>query len=1767
MDVFEFRDRLIADYAAFSRSFAKIKAEDIRFEINHQYDSGRYHPPPLLQLNPFFVPGGTVEEMARSGLLDPGCISIFRYGKSETELGFSLLLHKHQEEAIRIAQAGHSYVLTTGTGSGKSLSYFVPIVDSVLRRHRAGDKGKRVAAIVVYPMNALANSQLEELHKYIDVGIPASRRAVTYGRYTGQESTEERQKLAASPPDILLTNYVMLELLLTRQGPEDAAIVAGAQGLDFLVLDELHTYRGRQGADVAMLVRRVRERLNMSLRCVGTSATMSTDGNAEDRRKVVAQVATKLFGAEVSPDHVVTETLERVTDPAVPTEQAALGAAIDAGVPVAATFNDMRRHPIAAWLEMSVGLATEDGKLVRAKPASVQEATERLSEASGRPAGTCGRYLADFLLTAYRTQSPSGKPLFAFRLHQFLSGAGDIFLTLEREGVRYVTVDGQVYAPGDRSRPLFNTVFCRSCGQEFHPVFATIFNKAPQIIEPREIGDKATEDGEDVVHGYFMPDPSGIFDAANLEEKYPDGWLEQTNDLGLRLKQHYRKYRPLPLAVDTTGAADPTGLPGWFIPGTFRFCPACGKFHDPGIRSEVTKLSSLSGEGRSSATTVLTLNSLKYLIGEATSIPDEAKKLLGFSDNRQDASLQAGHFNDFIQVLLLRGALLAALEKAPDNRLGEDRISQAVQERLGLEPLDFAAEPGSKPRIKQAEAALRDVLGYRLYFDLRRGWRVTSPNLEQLGLITVNYENLSDCCDDADAWQEAHPLLLNATPEQRHRICRLLLDRMRRGLCIRTHYLDEQNLERFKIRSYDLLRQPWGFAPEERPYRAPVMVPRSRKKGDDDADLAIYISHRSGFGREVKSRDLWGQSNLFLPDPFKENDYERIVRDILTALQTWGIVGDVDLGGGSRGYRIGGTAVQWTLSDGSNATTENAFFRSMYRNVADMLGDGGRLLHRLEAREHTAQVDPEDRIVREKRFRRGALPQGSDPAEQPRGLTVLFCSPTMELGVDIASLNTVYMRNVPPTPANYAQRSGRAGRSGQPALVITYCAAKAPHDQYFFREPTRMVSGVVNPPAIDLANEDLIKSHLHAVWLSETSKKLPGAIKDILDLSMDPDLPLHADYVNQMNTVSVQAGAKARGARVLTMLSNELTPDTAGWYDPHWLDRIVARAFTEFSAAFERWRSMYRATRAQMERAHAISTNPAAGEKERQQAERRYDEARVQNKLLLDDRATLSSDFHSYRYLASQGFLPGYNFPRLPLMAFIPSLKDRPGRDAFLTRPRFVGLSEFGPQSLIYHEGSTFRVRRAILGIRDEESVAVSARLPVREARLCPWCGYRHSDEERDYEHCANCGSKLTQGTMLDRLYRIEQVSTVRADRITSDEEERQRLGYEVVTTLRFRDIDGRRQFVPAEAIENGAKILDLTFGPAATLWRVNLGWRRRKDKSIKGFLIDVVTGEWSKDSQAPEGVNDDASMESASSMRIIPYVEDYKNVLVVTPSPRLSPEACVAFQFALKRGIEKIFQLESSELASEPLPDASSRNAILLYESSEGGAGVLTRLVTQPDALRQVAVEALRLCHWDTLSGNWTDFSDLRDTECGCEAGCYRCLLSYSNQPDHGTIDRRSQDALNLLCRLTRCTVQKGANGTSGEDLLGAMTAASTSTLEKAWLEHLKGGGWRLPDRAQPLLSDHGTQPDFGYSDIPAVVYIDGPHHETERQRAIDTAIKARLEEAGFAVVRFPKEKKCWDAILKQYPYIFGSPQEADRAALLRPSSVSESTVRNGTP
>jgi ATP-dependent helicase YprA (DUF1998 family)/very-short-patch-repair endonuclease len=1719
VDVFGLRERLVQDYANFTRSFVVIRDERIRERVDRELEAGLLWPHPIVQLNPAFEPGGTIDDLVGEGLLHERCRQIFRRGKStERPEGEQLRLHRHQREAIEAARNGGNYALTTGTGSGKSLAYIVPIVDHVLRN----GTGRGIQALVVYPMNALANSQLGELEKFLSIGPPGSTNLVSYRRYTGQESQEERDEILGSPPDILLTNYVMLEYILTR--PFDSPVVAAAQGLRFLVLDELHTYRGRQGADVALLARRVREACNADqLQHVGTSATLAGVGTLEEQRREVAGIASLVFGDTVEPENVIGETLRRATVPTSDDAESldALRARVEAEPP--ANRDEFLTDPLASWVETTFGLTSEPetDRLVRATPRAiygVDGAATLLAETAGLPLDRCASAIERTLMQGYDiTNEDTGFPVFAFRLHQFFSRGETVYASLETEDARFSTTEEQQFVPGDRSRALFPLGFCRECGQDYYTVRTASGEEGSRAVVPRHLNDTTGDDESDAGFLYIGSDKPWPVDLDAALERLPEEWLEPAGD-SFRVKRNYRQYLPRAITLDPTGSESDEGLSCHWIPAPFRFCLHCGVSHGP-RRADFGKLLTLGAGGRSSATTILGLAAIRTLREDGqNALPPEAQKLLSFTDNRQDASLQSGHFNDFVEVGLVRSALHRAALGAGEEGLTHDQVTLKVFEKLALPIELYAREPEAAfAARRETDRALRDVLGYRLYRDLERGWRITAPNLEQAGLLEIDYEALDDVSAAADVWADRHEVLASATPERREQVARTLLDYMRRELAIDVDYLDATWQEQLKLRSNQSLVEPWALEEDEQPIHSRVLFPKPRRRAAREYRGDVYVSARGGFGQFLRRPQVLGSLSL--------EDTDQVIADLLEALRIGGLVRRVAEPADAEdvpGYQLAASAMRWRAGDGTHASHDpirvpsppeegartNPYFVEFYRGVA--AGGQG-----IQAREHTAQVPAEEREEREERFRTGELP-------------VLFCSPTMELGVDIAELNVVNMRNVPPTPANYAQRSGRAGRSGQPALVFNYCAAGSSHDQYFFRRPELMVSGQVKPPRLDLANEDLVRAHVHAVWLAVSDVWLGSSLAEILELDEeDRTFPLRESKREQLSDPSVIERARPRAARILARIPSLAE---AEWYSESWLDETLQGAVLELDRACERWRGLYRAAIEARETQHDVILDQSRSPAARAMARRLRAEAEAQVELLRggEDNRAWQSDFYSYRYLAGEGFLPGYSFPRLPLSAFIPARRNRQGRDEFLQRPRFLAISEFGPRSIVYHEGSRYLINRVFLPAdRTEEN-----RLPTASVKQCTSCGYLHpiADGDPGLDLCEQCGAPLH---VMHDLFRLQNVGTRRRDRINSDEEERVRLGFEIRTGIRFARRDGETTRL-AHIGSEGTTWGKLTYGGAATLWRINVGWTRRKNPNQLGFIIDTERGYWARNEQA--AIEDPSDPMSASEQRVIPYVEDRRNALLLEPARPLDTDVTASLAAALKNAIQVVYDLEDSELAVEPLPSRDFRRLLLFYEAAEGGAGVLRLLATDPDALPEVARKALEICHFDPETGE--DRRRAPRVREDCTAACYDCLLSYANQSDHRLLDRHQ--IRDLLLLLANADVQPAPGELPRHFHLEQLRARCDSGLERRFLDFLEEHDLELPTHAQARIERLRVKPDFTYAAHHLVVFVDGPPHDYEDVEERDGQAASRLEDDGYTVVRFRHDED-WEEIVRRYPSTFG--------------------------
>ncbi|TBH10155.1 DEAD/DEAH box helicase [Rhizobium leguminosarum] len=1665
MRAFEFDHQLINAYEHFSRSFSAIRAPDLKSEIDAQYDAGKFWPDALLSLNPRFMAGPTIDELVATGDLDEGTGKVFRFGATP------LRFHRHQAEALAKAKQGKSYVVTTGTGSGKSLCFFVPVVDAIIRARRAG-KPRRTSAIIVYPMNALANSQMKEIDKFIaGSALPDNLRPLVK-RYTGQESREERERIAANPPDILLTNYMMAELLLTRQDDLDSQVIANASGLEFIILDELHTYRGRQGADVAVLVRRLRDRCSPDKEpiCIGTSATMASEGSDESRAVAVAKVASRLFGTEIGPDAVIDESLQRATNDALKAKHVvgALSKILTRPLPDALDDEALKHNPLSVWVELELGL--DDGlELRRKKPIPFEQAVEKLSLAAGVDVETCRDYLEKFLTRISLPENERGGTkdgaFLAFKLHRFISGAGEVFTTLT-DRPRRILLEGQLEDPDAPGNRLYPTRFCRGCGQEYH-VVTKVEDDGDLRFFPRSIDDTPLDTEDDEVAGYLCPGNVDDYDFqfTGELEGYPESWREEKNGIE-RLRGYRKKRTPISYAVSADGRLGAGGNDFWFIPGKFAFCLCCHDEPTQGMR-ERSKLAGLSGEGRSSATTLLVASALEWMNKPGSGVPAMKRKLLGFTDNRQDAALQSGHFNDFLFVSLLRGAVLRAVISAGSGGIAPNQFGLKVVEALGFTADNREArqhwllDPNAGVMKREdAQLSLASVLSHRVWTDLRRGWRFTNPSLSVLKLIDVHFRGLDELSEDRERFVAINPALAGLSTDQRRSIIRGILSAMLEGLAVQSEALDRTILQGISEESRQHLRAPWAIDQKEEPRSRSSLVLRGGSKNLvtlREEQALMRAGPNSRIARRVNRKSV-------LSTKLNKDEYYEFMEGMLAFLSDEGLLVPVELDSGVTGWRLSPSTVRLVpgpaLADESQRG--NRYFHNLYTLIASDLADGRSSYWGLEGREHTAQVSQKQREWREWRFRyehddvehlatSEYRTEIRATGESDRFLPALFCSPTMELGVDISALNAVYLRNVPPTPANYAQRAGRAGRSGQAAVVVTYCASGSPHDQYFFERRNDMVAGVVRPPALDITNEELVRSHLHAVWLAEGKLALSPDIPEILDLHGDK-FPLKDEVLAVIAKSTLVSQARGPMARVLKQI---LASD--GGKTPLWMEdpdefvlHTAMNAPKEFDRAFDRWRELYSSARAQLAEANKRSEITGLSGSDRRKIKAAQMQAQDQIAILEQGKASNGSDFYSYRYLATEGFLPGYNFPRLPLYAFVPG-EGKTG--SFLSRARFLAISEFGPRSLIYHEGRAYRVMKAKLP--PEIRQGDGSELATKDIYICSNCGASH---EGEVERCHGCDRHMAGEVPIKKTLRIDNVEAAPTERITANDEERVRQGFDIQTVFSWPKKDGQVEVTNAKFVCEETSLLALQYANSAEISRLNKGLKRRSDQTVFGFHIDPRSGYWAK-SDGEDG-DTDVPPDVVRPVRIVPIVRDRKNALLFRfENPeQYDPETIATVQHALLRGIEVVFQLEEGEILSEPLPARDNRRAILTYEATEGGAGVLTRLMDDGKAINEVARTALGLMHFENvdaaIAGGDADLLQEKD-DGSCVRGCYRCLLSYFNQPDHELIDRASPQVAQFLIDLGRGEISRAAKQAAPDsglspwlDALGAAGIPSSDTM-----------------------------------------------------------------------------------------------------------------------
>jgi len=1674
MNPFEILSAVQQDYLTYVQTFQRFQNQAIEKWIGERIEHGTLlWKPPFVQLSRPFAPGDTLETLVAEGLLHPRTPAVFCANPADPHSP-PVRLYKHQSDTIR-AILGHpqsenpksNVVVATGTGSGKSFAFGIPIVSEALRMRSQGVVG--IKAVIVYPMNALANSQYDDFSQRLhgtgltiarytgDTAHSPDEALDRYRRVTGRQQPYDsqilsREEIQAAPPDILMTNYVMLELLLTRF--DDRKLFATPDVLRFLVLDEVHTYTGKRGADVAALIRRLKQHTGTvsKLRCIATSATVESTGE-ESASEAVASFVQKLFGEPFAPENVVTESYAPLPNDLPPLTRA-----------------------IADILQDS--------------PLTIHQLADQLD------------------VTPDKVQSALLLP--TLKLHAFFSQGRAISACLEDEP--HLNDRGErvcpVCADQGRERAAFPLVFCRACGQEY---WSVAVDKEGNL-HPANLGDVETQ-GQ---LGYILNGQPSI--------EIPDNWLTPTGKVRDG-KKGYQDVIPeqhtlCPACARLDSDCDHQQRAVTFLPAPFLLCPTCGIVHDRHPR-EYNKLFTFGSVGRSTATDVL-------VNAQVQSLPRNANKIIAFSDNRQDTALQAAHMNSLHRRFTFRQTLYTALRE--NGRVGggergarlEDvgSLLFETQQRHDILP-PFRRSKSQFKQDYQAEDRYRRYLQFVALWELGGTHRRTHQNLEDVGLLAVGYHGL-DVCAEADAFWADAPLMADLDADLRYDILLGLMDLMRKRHALPYEAILEP--KEFELKVIAKLNR--AAYVHDQTFRGPIGYSDTAKRGypntiyrltGSNTQPVVWIKrvfdalgqpleHTKAVSLVTQIAEKLGDPNAgFLVKRTVSPYYDRQRYDL------WMISPDLVLWAdpnpeqwrcpkcGSvhrfRTLRVcTGSTCRTTLEE--RDLTDN-YFRQVY---ATPLGEAVPV----RAEEHSGQVEGEERREIELRFR---------DAEDP--LNVLVCTPTMELGIDIGHLNAVTLRNVPPSPSNYAQRAGRAGRSGQPALITVFAgvgSSRGPHDQYFYRFPEKMIAGTIAAPRFRLDNESLIRAHVHALVLEtmglKGAERLPSRASELLDLGQE-NFPLYSDWrdayqagIDHYFDVIVAAVEEAFAEEIASESSFE-------WFDRDFIERQVRGFAKALDDAMNRWRDEYERLDTELQ---------AINQKLRKEGvDRNLNRRRVVIESKLEDMRDGKRAWYLYRYLGGEGFLPGYAFPpQSTALAF-------DNRENEMARDPDIALTEYAPGNFVYYGGERYEITHARPRRRRVGDAATQpeTELDVEPVLVCPACQRAYVGQEETKRSACACGQDLIglhsrTGIKLTDMYAQQRA------RITADEEERLRLGYEITPHYRA---GGKQRAYQVSA--NGKPAFTLTLEHGGEVLRINRG-QREQERDPQGFTFCQKCHRWligegadekhvythEKQGQCPRNAHPD---DLARNLWLTTTIHS-DLALFDAPLPEEIAEADAAafyttLSHTLARALMVAFNLDEREVNGFLAPSTSSGQApspdtdgipyrIVLYETAVGGSGVLASLA-EPGRLATVIERARELLHEG-------------DPEGGCQKACYACLLSFYNQRAHALLDRTL--VLPWLQSLEGTTVEPIVS----EDRFEALASQCQSELEREALQAIRERGLPLPDEAQRTLYD-GNEPlaiaDFFYEPR-ILLFVDGSPHYRDYVQAADERKREQLKRLNYRVV-----------------------------------------------
>lgn len=1513
-------------YRRYLRTMFYFRDPDLRASFERALNGWELARGPYLEATPVYRKGRSASKVLAEIL------------GAELDAGFARAavgdrpLFSHQEEAICRLAAGRNVVVATGTGSGKTEAYLLPILLHLLQEQTTGDRPVGVRALILYPMNALANDQRRRLGKFHQAleehGSPFR---FTFGRYTG-ESPEDprderrkarqqldmrfpgelvlRQEMRERPPDILLTNYSMLEYLLLR--PKETPLFDDGRGATwrFLVLDEAHQYKGAKGMEIAMLLRRLKQRLRdggqqAGFQCIATSASL---GGGPSDRKALASFATELFEEPFEEEDILTGDLvplEPVESAALSIDNEALQALADAVRKGEAT----RAASILGELEERAGLVAEGtdsihgrlhaflGRESRAlqlrhllqSPRKIRDVADELfSDAAEdvRPGLTAA--LIDLLVQAEDPESRS--PLLSCRYHLFLRG-------LEGAFVRYLPqreVSLTRGSEGEDAGRCFEVALCRECGQHYlvgrraddHLVEA-LRDEAEvdykiEFYRPLEGSDNIDTDDENRRLVHLCVQCGALSRRASTPKDPSCG-----HDAILRLVQEEER------------ASHEDQV---------RRCGRCGYRAPDPVREIV------HGTDGPNAVIATTLHQL---------LPEARRKVLAFADGRQEAAYFAWYLEDSYESIYSRVLVLRALRE----------ISKAENAEVGLHELAL--------EVRQLLRTERPTEPYTDREWLQKAWvhvfrelLTDQPriSLEGVGLVRWRFS----LPPDLKLPESLRKPPWNCTEAHARQIVGFLLDSLRTdgavelepGDSIRVQWEDlglRAKQSQMAIGGTESIKA-WDGARTRRTVFLARWLERHALGLTDHERVDVA---------QTLLRELWqllstydGQPGVLLRTRNGSRAYPRWWRVQLLRPNDPTFICQVC--GRLHSESIGGLCTRYGCSGHLEAVdAEKA-----------LVGDHYRVLYRqplpptLRAEEHTAQLDREKAWEFQDDFEKGRI-------------HILSCSTTFELGIDLGDLDTIFLRNAPPEPFNYAQRVGRAGRRvGHPGFAVTYCRRR-PHDQAAFGNPFPLLAGKARPPTLVLTNEKIVIRHVVALALSEFFKANESRFANVEAFLGDMATPFVISDVEKL----LVARRKSIEQRLDAIVPDSLKT-AVGLGDGTWIERVAGKDTALERAVAEVVSDYQQVNRLQEQYVAAQDFRRAEWTRKR--------------------KATIAGE-DVISFLSRKAVIPKYGFPVDVVELDVQRTGSGRASTVALERDLAIAVAEFAPSSEVV-------ANKGVWTSRGLKRVVGKAWARFRYRR-CRHCGTFETWREGENPTGPPCCEHASTGTWVDPIFGFV------ADPDGGGEPKG-----------RPRRLFSSRPYFSRLAVPEEAPEL---VGGIAQIWKVSPGHLvvLCEGRKGRGFRICSDCGAGFDGTTTPGGHESPTGARCNGTLETVvlghEFITDVLRVRFTREPAHVESANRYWFYhslaYALVEGAATVLEVPRQDL-NVTVRTAPAGHEIVLYDAVPGGAGLVAGL-QHPDTFREVLSVA-----------------KARVEECrGCapDASCYGCLRHYGNQFAHPKLQR----------------------------------------------------------------------------------------------------------------------------------------------------------------